>query len=43
VNLAVWGRKGFIYVLAGWVDQAFLAAVTDELAPSLDATAAPPA
>jgi anti-sigma factor RsiW len=41
VNLAVWGRKGFIYVLAGWVDQAFLAAVTAELAPALDETAAP--
>ena len=36
VNLAMWGRKGFIYVLAGWVDQAFLAAVTAELAPALD-------
>src|SRR5499426_186326 len=41
VNLAMWGRKGFIYVLAGWVDQAFLAAVTAELAPALD-DAAPP-
>jgi len=43
VNLVVWGRKGFIYVLAGWIDRAFLTAVTDELAPALDATAAPPA
>jgi len=43
VNLVVWGRKGFIYVLAGWVDPAFLAAVTAELAPALDDTAAPPA
>jgi len=41
VNLVIWGRKGFIYVVAGWVDQAFLAALTAELAPALDDTAAP--
>jgi len=36
LNLALWGRKGFIYVLVGWVDQAFLTAVAAELAPALD-------
>jgi anti-sigma factor RsiW len=36
VNLAMWARKGFIYVLAGWVDPSVLTALAGELAPKLD-------
>jgi hypothetical protein len=36
VNLVLWGRKGFVYVLAGWVDHSLLAAISVELAPVLD-------
>jgi len=41
LNLVLWGRKGFIYVLAGWVDPSVLAAVSAELAPLLDDVAPP--
>jgi len=36
LNLVLWARKGFIYVLAGWVDQSLLAEISAELAPLLD-------
>jgi len=36
VNLAMWARKGFIYVLAGWIDPSVLTTLAGELAPKLD-------
>jgi anti-sigma factor RsiW len=36
LNLALWARKGFIYVLAGWIDPSVLTALAGELAPKLD-------
>jgi anti-sigma factor RsiW len=36
LNLALWGRNGFVYVLAGWIDQSLLTALAGELAPKLD-------
>jgi anti-sigma factor RsiW len=36
LNLALWARKGFIYVLAGWIDPSLLTALAGELAPKLD-------
>jgi anti-sigma factor RsiW len=36
LNLALWARKGFIYVLAGWIDPPVLTALAGELAPKLD-------
>lgn len=36
VNLVLWGRKNFIYVLAGWIDHSLLTALSVDLAPLLD-------
>jgi len=36
LNLALWARNGFVYVLAGWIDQSLLTGLAGELAPKLD-------
>jgi anti-sigma factor RsiW len=33
INLALWGDKSFVYVLAGWIDSPTLAALAAELEP----------
>jgi len=38
VNLALWGDKGFVYILVGWLDKPALAALAAELKPKLDET-----
>ena len=37
VNLALWRRKGYTYVLVGWADRPFLTKLAHQLAPALDA------
>jgi anti-sigma factor RsiW len=36
INLALWSRKGFVYVLAGWLDKSELKEIATELGPKLD-------
>lgn len=36
LNLALWGRKGFVYVLVGWLDKPLLRGLADELTSKLD-------
>jgi anti-sigma factor RsiW len=37
VNLALWRRNGYTYVLVGWADRPFLIRLANKLAPQLDA------
>lgn len=37
VNLALWRRKGYTYVLVGWANRTFLTKLAHQIAPALDA------